>query len=246
MRRPLLILTLLLAGLVSTSQAVEIEVTSWPPGLPLGPGVSAMITAHGVAPGQAYTWLRVPKIEGDAIFKTRGEDDTPVVFFAGVKPGPRTFLLVLERPGLDDILQRDFEYGKADPPNPPDPPDPPPPPTAEWQVAIFHQSDWLDNAPQPQRDMISGRKFRDALTAAGHRYVGGFDIDAVARSGQGTCSTRDCLPVELPDSLRPWWDAVSGRGMPVLAIAPTGGGTIRVFALPSSADDLFRLLKEQR
>lgn len=131
------------------------------------------------------------------------------------------------------------------PPDPPNPPNPPLPPKPQaWQIMLFHQSDQLVKLPPAQVEMISGLAFRRELEAAGHRFLGGYDVDAVAKTSvvcdrRGYCRTL----VTVPPDLAPWWQAVEGDPMPRLAIAPIDGGNILDFPLPATVSDFHKRLE---
>lgn len=130
------------------------------------------------------------------------------------------------------------------PPNPPVPPTPPPPPVPKtWQIMFFHQSDRLDNTPDPQLEMLVGLAFRHELVAKGHNFRGSYDIDALAALDKACQGNRCPTGAKLPAELAPWFEAVKGASMPRVAVAPADGGDIRSFPLPSSAPEFYKLLE---
>lgn len=135
--------------------------------------------------------------------------------------------------------------GEPVPPNPPDPPIPPNP-TSKWQVAFFYQSDTLDNMSLSQKEMIAGLLFRNDLKSKGHSYLGGFDVDSVAKTVR-KCDAAKCYTIyTVPANLKPYWDAIQGDPLPRIAIAPLGGGTVRDFPMPADSTALYKLLGDQK
>lgn len=111
----------------------------------------------------------------------------------------------------------------------PDPkPEPQPPKPTKWQIAFFVESNLLDNLAPDQKALLAALLVRRDLEAKGHRLVGVFDPDAA-----GTATD---------PALRPWVEAAKGKA-PCVAIAPMDGGTIRVFPLPASIAELWKLLE---
>ncbi len=96
---------------------LKIEVTSFPPGQELRPGVAVLLSVSGLPPDALVIW-HPPEAEGDVFLKV-GEQ----VLFAGTAPGPRTFIVQVPGPGTDPFAIITFSYGgqrdDADPPVPP-------------------------------------------------------------------------------------------------------------------------------
>ena len=91
--------------------------------------------------------------------------------------------------------------------NGPDPP-PPPPPVGSYGIAIFYQSDRLEEVGYltvEQRDILSSLTFRDRLRDAGHQ-LWRFDIDATGPDG-------------VPPSWKPWLDAAKGCQLPCVVVS---------------------------
>jgi hypothetical protein len=150
--------------------------------------------------------------------------------------------------GQDQLAEIIVQVGGEPGPNPPVPPIPPVPPnpTAKWQVAFFFQSETLDNLPSGQRDMISGRVFRDSLTAKGDAYLGGFDVDTMAKTIRRCDGTKCYTVYAVPADLVAFWDAVKGDPLPRIAIAPLDGGDVRDFPMPMDVAAFWALLEAQK
>jgi len=120
MFRKHMVLFLLFMPAALSAGELKINVQSFPPGLELRPGVAVLLSVEGLEPGQTATWHRVA-VEGDVILKLDAYH-----LFAGVTPGPRTFIVQVSSPGTDPFALTTFEYGEGDDDvNPPDPPLPP-------------------------------------------------------------------------------------------------------------------------
>lgn len=107
---------------------------------------------------------------------------------------------------------------------------PPDPPVSLWQIAFFVPGEHLDNLTLSQTALVSGRKFRDELTQAGHVFLGSFDPHAtISNQSQG---------------LSMFFDRAQGYQSPVMIIAPRQGGMIRVFELPKDRAEFYETLAE--
>ena len=139
------------------------------------------------------------------------------------------------------VVQRVTLGGTVTPPIPPDPP----PVNAKWQVLFFVESADLDSLTLPQLEMVSGLLFRQELNKAGHKFLGTFDKD---RSSGQTVVSQDgtCLTVQRESKYDVWWKAITGKAVPLVAIAPIAGGDIQTFPLPANAAALDRLLSEAK
>lgn len=131
MFRKLIVLFLLLLPGALNAGELKINVQSFPPGLALKPGVAVLLSAEGLEPGQTATWHRVA-VEGDVILKLDSYH-----LFAGITPGPRTFIVQVSSPGTDPFTLTTFEYGgEGDDANP----TPPPLPPGEKRVVIVRET----------------------------------------------------------------------------------------------------------
>jgi hypothetical protein len=124
----------------------------------------------------------------------------------------------------------------------PNPPPPPPPPGGKWQVAFFFESGELDTLPLPQVDMISGLAFRDELKSKGHSFVGAFDKDSRGTLITENCADGTCRTRTLGAKWKAYWDAIAGKTLPCIVIAPIAGGVPQVFPLPANRAELYTLL----
>lgn len=126
---------------------------------------------------------------------------------------------------LDETATFKVTGGGPDPG--PDPPDPPTP-GGKWQLMLFYESDRLDNYPEAQRQLLTSRVVRESLEQQGHRFRQVVESSALSGS--------------VSAEFVPWFDAVRGKPLPRIAIAPVEGGTVREFALPESLTALRQLL----
>jgi len=113
--QPLVLAASLLVAAVLPAAELKINVSSFPPGLELKPGVAVLLSVDGLEPGQVATWHRVA-VEGDVVLKLDAYH-----LFAGTAPGPRTFIVQVASPGADPFAIATFNYGDTDE-NPPIPP----------------------------------------------------------------------------------------------------------------------------
>lgn len=105
------------------------------------------------------------------------------------------------------------------------------PPPDGWQIAIFFESEDLDNMTLDQRELCSGLAFREEFEAAGNVFHGAFDASTVSDTGAD------------PD----WeflWDAVKTKPTPRLVAAPKGSGQVQDWPLPANAQALYSLLED--
>lgn len=115
------------------------------------------------------------------------------------------------------------------PPDPgPNPPDPGPLPS-KWQVAFVLESDDLDNLTTDQQKLLASILIRDELAGRGHRLLGVLDPDSASTAS---------------DAMKPWFESVKGKQLPVVAIAPLDGGTIYTFPLPKDVSALWAILEK--
>ena len=127
---------------------------------------------------------------------------------------------------LDETATFTVKGGGPDPG--PDPPDPPPP-GGKWQMMLFYEADRLDNYPEAQRQLLTSRIVRESLEQQGHRFRQVVESSALSGSVSAEFKT--------------WFDAVRGKPLPRIAIAPVEGGAVREFALPTSLTALRQLLE---
>lgn len=119
-----------------------------------------------------------------------------------------------------------------DPGPDPDPdPDPDPQPT-KWQVGVFVESDTLDNLPLEQRALLGSLAVRVELEQRGHYLIGLFDPDAAATATEAR--------------IKQLLEAIKGKPLPVLTLAPRAGGKIQVHALPADEQAFWKLLDSAR
>jgi len=239
----------LAAFLVLSSVAMADDITILGPTESIEPGEMVQIQLDGLAvsklpSARVIFWPR----ERVNVFPAQTWGGRPVIFFQAKKPD-KYLVSVVAGNDYGEIIIQVGDPG-PDPPLPPDPPDPPGPDT-KFQVAIFHQSDRLDNMSRERIALVSGRKFRDELTSRGHSFVGGFDADALTAYTKQECTARDCPPAPsrpLPSNLGlspAWWQAIKGHSLPVVAIAPKEGGPIMVFPLPEDTEAMWALLENK-
>lgn len=100
-------------------------------------------------------------------------------------------------------------------PDPLDPPEPPPVPGGKKQVAFYLESADLLKLPKAQR-YVNSLAFRKALEAKGHAFIRTFDDDT-----------------DVPPEFAPWSNAAAGKPLPLMLLAPVGGGDIQAIALPA-------------
>lgn len=111
----------------------------------------------------------------------------------------------------------------------PDPdPDPEPDPADEYQVLILHDADMLSRLPRAQRDILISRKRWQQLEDAGHKLLRVFDVFDAGE--------------EASEHHQKFLDAMEGKTIPRVAIAPREGGTIETFPLPEDFDALMQRL----
>ena len=114
----------------------------------------------------------------------------------------------------------------------PDPPEPDPPgpnPVGPKQIMMFYDSDRLDNYPEPQRALLTSLALRRELVQAGHVVLE--MVEAAALAGTP------------PARYKAFFDAARGQAMPVLAMAPKSGGSVRAVPLPADKAGLLEALK---
>ena len=116
---------------ICSADELKINVSSFPPGKPLQPGTAVLLSVDGLEPGQSATWHRVA-VEGDIILKLDAHH-----LFAGVKPGPRTFIVQVASPGADPFAITTFDYGVSGDPTPD--PTPPPIPGDYAQIVVIEE-----------------------------------------------------------------------------------------------------------
>ncbi len=95
---------------------LKIQVSSFPPGQELRPGVAVLLSVSGLPPDAMVIW-HPPEIEGDVFLKV-GEQ----YLFAGTLAGPRTIVVQVPGPGADPFAALTFDYGLVDDADPPVPP----------------------------------------------------------------------------------------------------------------------------
>jgi hypothetical protein len=110
----------------------------------------------------------------------------------------------------------------------PDPP-PPDPITGPKQLMMFYDADRLDNYPEPQRALLTSLALRKELVSAGHVVLEMVEAEAL----NGT----------PPARYKAFFDAARGQAMPVLAMAPKSGGSVRAVPLPADTAGLLEALK---
>lgn len=91
----------------------------------------------------------------------------------------------------------------------PDPPDPPPP-GGKYRIVLFYSENQLDNLPQGQRDILTSLVFREWVRSQGHVLL---EVLDPANFTAGSVSAK----------WKPWVDAVAGKALPIIALAPKDG-----------------------
>lgn len=164
--------------------------------------------------GYKIVWIHVEPI---ALFDASGKEVTVLQFLAcGDYDTTATLKIV------------------GDEPEPEPEPEPDPTPAGPWDVMFFYDATRLDNLPQGQRTIISGRSTREAMEAGGHVLLEVLD-KGVFSSGS------------LPERYRPWVEAARQYTVPTVAVAPKGkvdlkASDIKVYALPTTPADLIKYL----
>jgi len=187
--------------------------------------------------------------EGVELWDAASWSGQPYALFFANRPGKYLVLIVLVHQNQLVYAEHEITVTGEGPdpgpdPDPPDPnPDPDPDPEGPYQIAFFSESDDVDNYTRDQRTMLSGLQFRDELGESGHLFIGSFDPDSGSVSGGWSCRDGSCDPRGIPDSLRPWWQAIDGKQMPVVCFAPRDGGSITVHPLPDTLDKFRDLLE---
>jgi hypothetical protein len=115
-----------------------------------------------------------------------------------------------------------------------------------WNIVIFVESDDYDDLPAAQRILTGSLPFRARVKAAGHGFLGVYDIDALVDRRLRCIPGGGCRweAVSIPDEWKPWFDAVRGDPTPRLAISDkAGGGPVLDYPLPANEQDFFLLLE---
>ena len=107
---------------------LSIQVQSFPPGQEVKPGVAVVLILIGLQEGQEAIWHH-GQVEGDLVLDF---GSSKYRLFAGVKPGPRTFVVQVPAAGADPFTVCQFQYGGKEDPDP----DPPPPPGPKLLLVI--------------------------------------------------------------------------------------------------------------
>lgn len=174
---------------------------------------------------ESAVWEIEPAADADCRYS---EDGKTLTFVA--PPGTYTVRAVLANFSLKKLSQakKAVKIGakEPDPVNPPLPPVP----GGQVQVMFFYERDKLDNLPDKQQAILGSLTLRKALEARGHVFLGTFDKDATGPK------------VVVPAAYAPWFQAVAGKTMPRVAVAPKAGGAIVDYDLPADEDALWTLL----
>jgi len=199
--------------------------------------------------GRMYVYIMSPgeakkpvDVRGELVFSASGATMQPVLRIVCSKPGEHRVVIDWNHE-QDQLVEHLIAVdGVAPQPDPKPGPDPPAP-GSKWQVMFFIETDDLDNMPMAQRELVSGRAFREELESKGHRFMGALDKDQVVKVEQ-VCNGRSCTEVRsVKPELKAWWDAVKGDPMPRMAIASVDGGTIKSYPLPAGRAELYVLLE---
>ena len=112
----------------------------------------------------------------------------------------------------------------------PDPgPGPGPLPIGKKQLMLFYEADKLDDYPEAQRQILTSRQFRNTLQTQEH--VLHEIVEAAALNQQN-----------ISEEKKLWFSKVKGLSLPVVALAPKDGGTIKVLPLPANINALLSIL----
>lgn len=158
-----------------------------------------------------------------------GADGKPQLRPVGIVPKGAALTVVLVAAGCKEetvLLAREtLAIGGG--PTPPNPPQPPTPTPGAKQVAFIVESADLDNLPAGQRALLASLLLRQELASRGHKFLWSLDPDQAAGA---------------PAAYAPWFQAAAGKTLPVVALAPIGGGSITVHPLPADPAGLWTLL----
>ena len=170
----------------------------------------------------------------------------PVIRFTPPAAGEYR-LLIDWNYGQDQLAEALFTAGPPVPPLPPDPPIPPDPPTpdpgAKFQVMLIHEANDLDNLPQGQVDVLSGRVFRAKLAAAGHTFLGSYHVGSLVTT-RTRCIDGECETTTTPiPGMAVWFESVRGDPLPRICLAPLAGGEVRDFPLPADSAATIKFLE---
>ena len=190
-----------------------------------GLGTVAAVKLRSGREGTSYAWF-VQSPDREFLLLAKSVDGRTVIV-QPTKEGRYSAMLVLLIGGQLAQDQTTFDVGEQpEPPDPPDPPDPPNP-DAKWQVMFFSERADALGYPKEQRQMLSSQSFRDELESRGHIFKGSFDDDAQI----------------LDPLMKIWFDEIRGDLMPRVAIAPTTGGKVKDYPLPTTIAELWKLLE---
>jgi hypothetical protein len=124
--------------------------------------------------------------------------------------------------------EAEFKVTGGAAPEPPDPPEPPQP-GGPFKIVMFYDASQLDNLPAGQRSLLTSLKLRQQLKEQGHDLLEILESSAV----------NDGVSVKY----KAFIDTVKGDPLPRIAFCPIEGGFVLDFPLPTSYEDLLRLLK---
>ena len=209
---------LLVSGITFAGEqkGVTVEITSFPPGKELKPGVAVLMEVQGLtaAEEKIVKW-KYNKVEGDVVLsfgKYR--------MFAGTEPGVRTFIVQIPVNGEDPIFVAQFKYGgEKDTPDPS--PEPGPVPFVELYVLVVEPVKRTQN----QALVILDMSWRKLLENGGHKW-------------------RITTPKTNAKDLKPWVERCKGKQLPHVLLISDAAELVAEFPLPTSGEEFARKLEE--
>jgi hypothetical protein len=203
----------------------------------LGEPIVCTVKLEGVPEGAEWKQAVVPDITGDCRVEP---GPAPNVFHLWGLPGEYT-VEVFGMWGVRDSEKptswSDFGFvkdkrqfrivGKVVPPDPPLPPTPDP--SGPYQIMYFVTADQRDNLPKEQRALFTSLVERQWLRDQGHVLLEVLDPTRID-------------PGSVPGHYRAWFQAVQGKTLPAVGIAPKEGGDVVIHPLPSDSSKFRELL----
>ncbi len=161
---------------------LKIQVTSFPPGQELRPGVAVLLSVSGSSPDAVVIW-HPPEIEGDVFLKVGKQ-----YLFAGTAAGPRTIVVQIPAKGEDPFAVVTFHYGDQDA----DPPPPPPPGKVAGVLILEEQHDRTAKQARIMDDPV----WQIAAKTAGLTWaIEDKDHPSAARAVAAAAKSKLALPV---------------------------------------------------
>jgi hypothetical protein len=191
---------------------IKIQVSSFPPGQELRPGVAVLLSVSGAEPDSALLVWHPPEIEGDVFLKV-GEQ----YLFAGITAGPRTIIVQVATKGLDPFATITFNYGEQDS----DPPPPPPPGKVSGVLILEEQAE----RTTAQGKIMDDPTWREAAKAKGLTWLILDDDNPAPEAAAARTAT-----------------AESKLEVPVVCLIDGDGAVIEVRPLPESVEAMRELI----